>query len=209
MIHRRLPSSECFRNKPRQEKFKFLVGRMLSVCVHKGWRFPLDFNLWWFQINATKFSFSVCECSEKRPAWNSVRPWLDCLFFVLVYILPFISCFSFNYFFKKIWDCHSLRVSWWMKQRYFIHKFYREYRNFFLFSTIQVGSHPSHGTPLSPSSILSAGSFEWGYVPEAGQPSTADLIASQSQDYIDERLQEFQATIVQLQSKMDISSFLF
>jgi hypothetical protein len=27
------------------------------------------------------------------------------------------------------------------------------------------------------------------------------MIASQSQDYIDERLQEFQATIVQLQSK--------
>ena len=67
----------------------------------------------------------------------------------------------------------------------------------------QVGSHSSYGPPLSPSSVLSAGSFEWGYVPEAGQPSTADLIASQSQDYIDERLQEFQATIVQLQSKSD------
>jgi hypothetical protein len=54
---------------------------------------------------------------------------------------------------------------------------------------------------MSPSSVLSAGSFEWGYVPEPGQPSSADMIASQSQDYIDERLQEFQATIVQLQSK--------
>ena len=48
---------------------------------------------------------------------------------------------------------------------------------------------------------MSAGSFEWGYVAEAGEPSTADLIASQSQDYIDERLAEFQATITQLQSK--------
>jgi hypothetical protein len=38
-------------------------------------------------------------------------------------------------------------------------------------------------------------------VPEPGQPSSADMIASQSQDYIDEQLQEFQATIVQLQSK--------
>ena len=33
------------------------------------------------------------------------------------------------------------------------------------------------------------------------EPSTADLIAQQSQDYVDERLQEFQATIVQLQSE--------
>jgi hypothetical protein len=38
-------------------------------------------------------------------------------------------------------------------------------------------------------------------VPEPGQPSSADMIASQSQDYIDEQLQQFQATIVQLQSK--------
>jgi hypothetical protein len=38
-------------------------------------------------------------------------------------------------------------------------------------------------------------------VPEPGQPSSADMIASQSQDYIDEQLQEIQATIVQLQSK--------
>lgn len=61
---------------------------------------------------------------------------------------------------------------------------------------------------MSPSSILSAGSFEWGYVPEAGQPSTAELIACQSQDYIDERLQEFQATIVQLQSESLIRLFI-
>lgn len=59
-----------------------------------------------------------------------------------------------------------------------------------------------HNTRSPVDSPLSAGSFEWGYVPEAGQPSTADLIASQSQDFIDERLQEFQATIVQLQSKI-------
>ncbi len=74
---------------------------------------------------------------------------------------------------------------------------------FGLYLTRQVGSHSSsHGPgPMSPSSVLSAGSFEWGYVPEPGQPSSADMIASQSQDYIDERLQEFQATIVQLQSK--------
>ena len=71
---------------------------------------------------------------------------------------------------------------------------------------IQVGSQSSSAglrlqrmSPTSPS--LSAGSFEWGYVPEAGEPSTADLIAQQSQDYVDERLQEFQATIVQLQSE--------
>jgi hypothetical protein len=38
-------------------------------------------------------------------------------------------------------------------------------------------------------------------LPEPGQPSSADMIASQSQDYIEEQLQEFQATIVQLQSK--------
>ena len=63
----------------------------------------------------------------------------------------------------------------------------------------QVGMNNSGRSPVD--SPLSAGSFEWGYVPEAGQPSTADLIASQSQDYIDERLQEFQATIVQLQSE--------
>ena len=66
---------------------------------------------------------------------------------------------------------------------------------------MQVGNYgTSSMTPVSPSS-LSVGSFEWGYVAEAGQPSTADLIASQSQDYIDERLQEFQATIAQLQCK--------
>ena len=52
------------------------------------------------------------------------------------------------------------------------------------------------------------GSFEWGYVAEPGQPSTADLIASQSQDYIDERLQEFQATIAQLQCKSAIISLV-
>ena len=62
-----------------------------------------------------------------------------------------------------------------------------------------MGMGLQRSSPTSPS--LSAGSFEWGYVPEAGEPSTADLIASQSQDYVDERLQEFQATIVQLQCK--------
>ncbi len=63
---------------------------------------------------------------------------------------------------------------------------------------------PSPIPPLSPSG-LSVGSFEWGYVPEAGQPSSADLIASQSQDFVDERLAEFQATIAQLQSKRRVT----
>lgn len=32
-------------------------------------------------------------------------------------------------------------------------------------------------------------------------PSTAEIIANQSQDYIDEKLAEYQATIYQLQGK--------
>ncbi|KAG8236158.1 hypothetical protein J437_LFUL001569 [Ladona fulva] len=34
-----------------------------------------------------------------------------------------------------------------------------------------------------------------------GRPSTADIIASQSQDYVDEKLAEYQATIQQLQGR--------
>lgn len=45
---------------------------------------------------------------------------------------------------------------------------------------------------------------------EASGPSTAEIIANQSQDYVDEKLAEYQATIQQLQSKyllLAISSF--
>lgn len=40
-------------------------------------------------------------------------------------------------------------------------------------------------------------------------PSTADIIANQSQDYVDEKLAEYQATIQQLQGKIFFSSILF
>lgn len=36
---------------------------------------------------------------------------------------------------------------------------------------------------------------------ESSGPSTAEIIASQSQDYIDEKLAEYQATIQQLQGE--------
>ncbi|KAK1127616.1 hypothetical protein K0M31_004145 [Melipona bicolor] len=36
---------------------------------------------------------------------------------------------------------------------------------------------------------------------ESSGPSTAEIIANQSQDYVDEKLAEYQATIQQLQSE--------
>jgi hypothetical protein len=39
---------------------------------------------------------------------------------------------------------------------------------------------------------------------EESGPSTAEIIANQSQDYIDERLAEYQATIYQLQGKRGV-----
>lgn len=37
---------------------------------------------------------------------------------------------------------------------------------------------------------------------EQNGPSTADIIANQSQDYVDEKLAEYQATIQQLQGEL-------
>lgn len=39
------------------------------------------------------------------------------------------------------------------------------------------------------------------YNEEVARPSTADIIAQQSQDYVDEKLAEYQATISLLQGK--------
>ncbi|KAJ8895756.1 hypothetical protein PR048_001094 [Dryococelus australis] len=51
------------------------------------------------------------------------------------------------------------------------------------------------GVPLEPPNL--------GYDDEADHSglSTADIIASQSQDYVDEKLAEYQATILQLQGR--------
>ena len=43
---------------------------------------------------------------------------------------------------------------------------------------------------------------------EASEPSTADIIASQSQDYVDEKLAEYQATINMLAGKDPITYYL-
>ena len=45
--------------------------------------------------------------------------------------------------------------------------------------------------------------------PEDEGPSTAEIIASQSQDYVDEKLAEYQATIQQLQGKWTTSKVKF
>lgn len=44
---------------------------------------------------------------------------------------------------------------------------------------------------------------------ESSGPSTAEIIANQSQDYVDEKLAEYQATIQQLQSECCIFSIIF
>lgn len=44
---------------------------------------------------------------------------------------------------------------------------------------------------------------------ESSGPSTAEIIANQSQDYVDEKLAEYQATIQQLQSEYRIPGVTF
>lgn len=65
-------------------------------------------------------------------------------------------------------------------------------------------AHPSRdyeyvGVPLEPPPL------PHNYDPddEESGPSTAEIIANQSQDYIDEKLAEYQMTIYQLQGKQD------
>ncbi|XP_024943483.1 basic proline-rich protein-like [Cephus cinctus] len=74
-----------------------------------------------------------------------------------------------------------------------------------------IGSGSSSPVPCGPPEYLIApyrpGEYEYVGVPldpaqgdeEATGPSTAEIIASQSQDYVDEKLAEYQATIQQLQ----------
>lgn len=54
------------------------------------------------------------------------------------------------------------------------------------------------GVPLEPPPLPQ------NYEPDEEEqgPSTAEIIANQSQDYIDEKLAEYQATILQLQGKI-------
>lgn len=44
---------------------------------------------------------------------------------------------------------------------------------------------------------------------EDSGPSTAEIIANQSQDYIDEKLAEYQATIYQLQGRSYLLTLLY
>jgi len=57
------------------------------------------------------------------------------------------------------------------------------------------------GVPLEPQPLQAYPGYQQGsYEDEVGE-TTADAIASQSQDYVDEKLAEYQATIHQLQSE--------
>lgn len=58
------------------------------------------------------------------------------------------------------------------------------------------GSFEYVGVPLEPPHYHVQNQ---GYDQEQNGPSTADIIANQSQDYVDEKLAEYQATIQQLQ----------
>lgn len=53
--------------------------------------------------------------------------------------------------------------------------------------------------PLEPSNQAKGGYVV--YDEEESRPSTADIIAQQSQDYVDEKLAEYQATIMLLQGE--------
>lgn len=58
------------------------------------------------------------------------------------------------------------------------------------------------GVPLEPTPLMQPPAELLGYPEMMGEDaSTADIIASQSQDYVDEKLAEYQATIHQLQGK--------
>lgn len=80
-----------------------------------------------------------------------------------------------------------------------------------------MGSGTTSPIPCGPPEYLIApykpGEYEYVGVPldpnqddddESG-PSTAEIIASQSQDYVDEKLAEYQATIHQLQGESKIN----
>ncbi|XP_014214845.1 proline-rich proteoglycan 2-like [Copidosoma floridanum] len=84
-----------------------------------------------------------------------------------------------------------------------------------------IGETPQSPQPCGPPEYLIApyrsGEYEYVGVPldpsrgtddEESGPSTAEIIASQSQDYVDEKLAEYQATISQLQgSKTSTKNF--
>lgn len=59
------------------------------------------------------------------------------------------------------------------------------------------------GVPLEPPGPIAVDDE-----PEDDGPSTAEIIASQSQDYVDEKLAEYQATIQQLQGKCNTQILL-
>ena len=61
----------------------------------------------------------------------------------------------------------------------------------YLIAPYKSGEYEYVGVPLDPSQ---------GDDDDSG-PSTAEIIASQSQDYVDEKLAEYQATIHQLQGE--------
>ncbi|KAL2716985.1 extensin-like [Vespula squamosa] len=79
-----------------------------------------------------------------------------------------------------------------------------------------LGSDITSPVPCGPPEYLIApyrsGDYEYIGVPldhipvdeESSGPSTAEIIASQSQDYVDEKLAEYQATIQQLQGEQTI-----
>lgn len=67
------------------------------------------------------------------------------------------------------------------------------------------------GVPLEPPPLQGypgAPIYQHDYYEHDNGDSTADAIASQSQDYVDEKLAEYQATIHQLQSEYNFY-FLF
>ena len=61
----------------------------------------------------------------------------------------------------------------------------------YLIGTYKPGEYEYVGVPLDHSQTEE----------ESSGPSTAEIIANQSQDYVDEKLAEYQATIQQLQSE--------
>lgn len=59
-------------------------------------------------------------------------------------------------------------------------------------------AQPFYVVPLEPTNLAKGLVV---YEENDGRPSTADIIAQQSQDYVDEKLAEYQATISLLQGK--------
>ncbi|KAK9507408.1 hypothetical protein O3M35_007269 [Rhynocoris fuscipes] len=68
---------------------------------------------------------------------------------------------------------------------------------------------PYMGVPLEPPGPLYQDHYQQQQeqMPNQDGRSTADIIAAQSQDYIDEKLAEYQATIYQLQGKTSLFFF--